>query len=720
MFSDNAYRDRQGHVSVDIPDIDIDILIIETRTTRQVNSTLLQEEINHRSYKTEDSMSVIWLDPDANEGSVNNDVRDKLDGITKSLQVLLTDEGFEGYVRQLEIGEQVILIVAGSIGAVVIPLIHDSTHVNVIYIYALQKEYYTKKFKKYAKVKEVIVDPTELILKIRQEQEIYRTVDENEISVNIYNLKEKSISGNQSDANQRFMWMYSFMDMLLQISQSLPSSIGNVEKEELVKKLRTISGSNEISMRELNKFEEEYSPNKAIHWYTRESPLYSVLNKALREKDLNLLLPFRFFISDIYKQLLYEHQRSEYVSNRTLSSFTVYRAQFMTPHTVLRIKNSINGYLSVNSFLSTSLNKNVVLSFIDKQNKESNKNLQSVLFEIQIDPNLRTLPYADISKYSMFSTEKEVLFSPGTILKIQSIDEKSMGNDTCIMRLKLCSEDEDELNNVLSHWKQNIGLEPNLASFGWLIMQTYQLDQVEGFYKMLLENLPRGDLMTSDCYNGLGNAYLEQNRFKDAINCHKKAIGISQQMANDQKWLAKNYSYLADAYKSNNETKFALKYYKKALENFEKVYSKAHRDTARCYSNIGTMYQKEYNYDEALESFEQALKLNEEINFNDTRNLITILKSLSEIHCLKIQFSDALNYLKRALKLCQKNFKTNDPEIGSLHEDIGDVHLRTEDFISALSSYHKAAEIYYYCYTQQEKHNLEIQHVITYCNIRLM
>lgn len=544
---------------------------------------------------------------------------------------------------------------------------------------------------------------------------MYRQVDDKEISVNIYNSNEKLKGGNLSDANWRFMWMYSFMDVLLRISPSLPSSIANIEKNQLVKILQTLFFDNENAMREIQKFEKHYSSDKAITWYTSESPLYRVLNRALRERDLKLLLSFRFFIFDIYKQLLHEYENS----NRTTLPSIVYRAQFMPSYTVLRMTGSIGGYVSMNSFLSTTLNRRVALEFVGKLKDNLQKDLHAVLFEIQIDPSIKTLPYANISQYSMFSAEEEVLFSPGIILKIQDIVNDNTDNNLCIMRLKLCGENEEGLDDIVPSWKTSIESQTDLTSFGWLLMQTDQLKCVKNFYKMLLKNITDNELLIGDCYQGLGNVYLKQNEFTKAIDCHKHAVNTSENMANDKKRLAKGYSYLADAYKANGENESALKYYEKALKKFEKVYTKAHRDTIECYKNMGSIYQKQKKYDQALNSLKIALKLNEEIDINDPHNLIEILRSLSQIHCFKSQFSDALTYLRRSLKICQKTLKTNDPETGTLHEDIGDIHLKRKEFLFALSSYHKAAEIYYFCYTQLDQHNLDIQRIIKYCNIEL-
>ena len=96
-------------------------------------------------------MSIIWLDPEVHEDSAN-EMKSVLYELTKSLLVFNNDEDCEEYIRELDINEQIILIVSGSIGSEIIPRIHDSKQINVIYIYTTKKIYYTKKFNKYGKV----------------------------------------------------------------------------------------------------------------------------------------------------------------------------------------------------------------------------------------------------------------------------------------------------------------------------------------------------------------------------------------------------------------------------------------------------------------------------------------------------------------------------------------------------------------------------------------
>lgn len=518
--------------------------------------------------------------------------------------------------------------------------------------------------------------------------------------------------------------MYLFMGTLLNLNPSLTTRMAVDEKEELRAQLLKIYEGNTTDQEKINEFVETYAPTTAIRWYTRDSPLYVVLNRALREINLKLLLPFRFFIVDIYHHLeiLYQNQRCSNTTmpgQRSSHSF-VYRGQLMWKNAVLRIKNSIDGYISTNSFLSTTRDREIAMRFIRHVGATLIEGLKPILLEIKINPTLNTVPYADISMLSTFHTENEVLFAPGSILKIQGVFDDNEDDEMCIVRLELCDRKEKDLDGIVSYWKQNIESQSPLMSFGSILLKTKQYQYIEQLYLYLLAISTSNTSWVRDCFQVLGNLYLESGNWKEAINYHKRAINEMDSTNCDNEWLAKAYSYIADAYMSSGEdAESALKYYEVALTLFKQTDSKAYQDIAKCLNNMGEIYYDDNNDDHALISFKKALELDKKIHLKDPYNLIQTLKMESRIHCLEHQYELALKCLKEALKISQKNLDENDPEIGALYEEIGDIHLGSEDFILALSTYQKAAEIYYYSCSQQDERNQEIQRVIKYCNIGL-
>ena len=207
-----------------------------------------------------------------------------------------------------------------------------------------------------------------------------------------------------------------------------------------------------------------------------------MLNKALRVQNIDLLFLFRFVIKDMY-QLLKQYQCQ--------SSVRVYRSQVMSSDELNTLQGSIGELISINSFFSTSTKRHKALRFL-KDWKISN-DLHQVLFVIDADPDLiTTKPFADISSLSYFENEHEVLFMIGCIFRLVDIRRENE-EEIWIIRMKLCGDDECDINELFDHMKKPYGTgveEASLHSFGRVLYAMRKYDLVEKMYRPLLLELP--------------------------------------------------------------------------------------------------------------------------------------------------------------------------------------------------------------------------------------
>ncbi|CAF4303539.1 unnamed protein product, partial [Adineta steineri] len=91
--------------------------------------------------------------------------------------------------------------------------------------------------------------------------------------------------------------------------------------------------------------------------------------------------------------------------------------------------------ISINTFLSTTTSMQVALMYAGKFHE--NPDLISVIFSIEANSQARTRPYANISQYSMFPDEDEVLFGMGSVFQIGNIRELPDSNNIWIIHLKM-------------------------------------------------------------------------------------------------------------------------------------------------------------------------------------------------------------------------------------------------------------------------------------------
>lgn len=132
----------------------------------------------------------------------------------------------------------------------------------------------------------------------------------------------------------------------------------------------------------------------------------------MRYQDFDIIYRFRYIVKDLHEQLiqLYHEQSIE------LKKFnTVYRGQFMNKNELKIFEKNQGKLVSMNTFLSTTLDETTALCFIFGGCPD----MVSVLFEINIiNSNFESTPYAYIEKYSFMADEREILFSMDCIFRI--------------------------------------------------------------------------------------------------------------------------------------------------------------------------------------------------------------------------------------------------------------------------------------------------------------
>jgi hypothetical protein len=169
-------------------------------------------------------------------------------------------------------------------------------------------------------------------------------------------------------------------------------------------------------MRKVEEFERTYNSEQAIWWYTCDTFLYRILNKALRQHNIDLMFLFGFFVQDFYRKLKAKHEQQFILTHLDNPIIKVYRGQIMLRSEIEDIVEWA-GSLVVNSYFSTTLDRSYAVMLLNPSLKYYDQ-YQSVLFEIEIDTRYKCRPYANISHLSQFSDESEILFTIGTQFRI--------------------------------------------------------------------------------------------------------------------------------------------------------------------------------------------------------------------------------------------------------------------------------------------------------------
>ncbi|CAF2075378.1 unnamed protein product [Rotaria magnacalcarata] len=450
-----------------------------------------------------ESFRLIWLDANPKE---TRDTEQKLRSVINYLIKFQDVKHCQKYIEQRSQKDRIVMIVSGQLGREIVPSIHKIRQIISIYVYCMNKIGNKPWADKYAKVKAVVVDLDELISRIKTDHKIQKVVEE-PLSINYFSTDTgKSTTG----VNGQFVFSQILIDCLLRLKST------QTDTKELIDRCKHQYEGNSCELSNLHQFEKEYSPDKALWWYTRESFFYKTLNAALRTQDVHLIFLFRAFISDIHRQL----------KNYQCQGFLrVYRSQMISSDELNALKQCCGQFICVNSFFSTSTDYRQVLSFLNVLH--GTDNLEPVLFEIDADPKMiAAKPFANISEHSDYKDESEILFMLGSIFRLNSVN-RSSDNQVSIIRMTLCSENEHDLKHVLMYMKHQLGGgETNLQTLGKVLWEMGKLDLAEKYFNRLLKQLPSNDPLLTNLYEDLGRLASQSGQYDISLQWHQKSLRL--------------------------------------------------------------------------------------------------------------------------------------------------------------------------------------------------
>ncbi|CAF0769370.1 unnamed protein product [Rotaria sordida] len=580
-----------------------------------------------------ESFVCLWLDKSVNKTEDNIDTQKELRQIINDLRTFDNSDECEKYIRQIT-QEKVVLIVSGGLGRQIVPRLHDLPQFSACYIFCQDKKANEEWAKKYNKIYGVFVQRNQLITQISDDQ-INRTKAEDGASVSVIS----SNSQNLQARNAIFMWFQLFIEVLLRMHHK------SSDRKELIDICKKFYTNNNKQMEIIHEFEQNYNAEKAIWWYTRDSCFYRMMNKALRIQNYDILFAFRFFITDIAKQI--KHEYENFIrTNVNRNIIRVYRGQLISIDELELMKNNIGEFLSMNSFLSTSHNRLTALEFARTSRRRDN--MRAILFEIQINPRLRTKAFTAIDHISYFKNENELLIMLGALFRIEKIIEDEKDN-IWIAHVSLASEDDYHLKEIFTHMKEKIGDDTNLDSLGKLLLRMDENEQARKCYRRMLEET---QLAVGDAQLGLGWA---------SLRC-------------------KNY----------NES---LEHFEESLHIRQRILGENHPSIGESYSFLGEVYRNKHNYEQALIDLTKAMTIQENSLPTNSLDLAATYDTIGNTYTSLEKYDIALEYYNKALKIRQTALPSDHPQIAAIYNNIGWLYECEENYTKALDCYQKAFEI---------------------------
>ncbi|CAF0944847.1 unnamed protein product [Didymodactylos carnosus] len=654
---------------------------LQTEIAAASSSLTLADQDDDNDEKNFETFLLIWLDANVNPTD-DNFVQQKLHLAINYIKVFDSVEQCEQFIlKRNENYEKIVLVVSESYARQVVPDVHDLPQISAIYVYGIDKSTNANWAKQY---KKAVISNFDELVKIITEDQIKREKFEDSLMMPMTILDSTQQQKSLSTISGNFMFIQLFIEILLRM-EYVP-----LDRQELIKTCQQVQAHNNYEIKIINEFQFNYSSDKALWWYTRETCLYRMLNKALRIQDIDMIFTFRFFIADLYKQLKQIHKKQQNDSSRITK---VYRGQKMSVVELQTIQKSINQHISMNSFLSTTLNSKRAISFIPTLSTLKDDKLQSVLFEIIIDSNVtNTKPFGSISDQSFFSTEEEVLFMIGTIFIIEDVEK----NDKYwTIRLRLADETDHQLRDIFDYMKTNIKPKTNLLSLGILLCEMGEYSKAKTHYQHLLDKLPKDDNSNrAHCFQGLGCAYFESGNFDLSIVNHQTAIEIFLLIPNNEATIV-SYHGIGHAYLRKGDYQKASEYFDKSLE-VTKTCSSDENSLAMAitYNNLGLLYTEQNKYNDALSYYSKALAIYQKNLPDDHYEIGMMYCNIGYIYYKQQEYNLALFYYEKELTISLKTFPSTHPDIGNTYLNIGSVYEDLGRYETALCYFNKADIIF--------------------------
>jgi tetratricopeptide (TPR) repeat protein len=527
-------------------------------------------------------------------------------------------------------------------------------------------------------VKKVTVFLDELINKILsdQNQRQHHKIDE-AFSISIFSTSAGE-GQSTSEINGHFIHLQLLINCLVQMKSN------STDKIAFISLCRKYHEDNNAELKILDEFESEYSSSSALWWYTRQSFLYRLLNKALRVQNVDLLFLFRFFIRHIEQQL---------ENNKCTSRIYVYRGQLMSTNEVEVLKKSVGEFISINSFLSTSLNRTLALFF----NTDSNvsNDLERVFFEIEADPQLENIkPFSNITSQSYFPNEEEVLFMIGSIFQLIHVDLNQDG--IWMIRMKLCSGNDHQLKSLFEHMKnKHHEEEDTLFSFCDILLKMGKYNDAEKYCHRLIKELSPDHKSLVHCYYFLGRVCMDKDDLDSSLIWLNKSLEIKlRTLKSNDPEVARVYYSIGKTYRKKDELDRAIEMFEKALVIWKKTVGDNSPKLAKYYTDIGNVYQRKQKFLKALKHHQKALNINEKYVPKYHIYLGASHINIATAHRCLENYDRSLEHAKLALEIFQKCLPSEHQKIGWVFENIGLIYEKQGEFQTSLSYLEKAVNTY--------------------------
>jgi tetratricopeptide (TPR) repeat protein len=582
---------------------------------------------------------VVWLDQSVGKIKDSQTSKKQLQQIANAVKIFVDPNECQAFMSTIK-DEKIYVIFSGLVEENVVSNIHDSKQLESIYVFSPNEKKEQSWFSEYPEIRGVY---TTMLSLCKQLGEDVKKLDHFLLG---FEVMEQSLSNNTSKTSQQealFMYDQLFRDIIL--------AVPDVNMQDMYEFCEKQYRANPQEMLFLKDFKQNYSSHSPVWWYTHESFLYRMLNKALRTHQYDTLYLLRVFIRDLHQQITAK-QKEDNIDQKIF-----YRGQEMYKEDFDQLQKNIGGLLSISNFLSTSSEREIGLRFA--REALQNKRKVNILMEIRVDKKAM-VPVANITDLSVYKKEQEWLFSMGSVFRIGSLER--LPNGIWVVPLTLTDDYDEQLNALKEHFKKSMTDRNTCLNFAKLMYQLAAWKKSQYFYLMALETETERQ-RRSMLLNNLAMVKGELEQYDEALTYYHKSLALKETAGSDSEaGKATTYNNIATLYYKQSKKDQAIKYFQKAIEACNVQGNDDEDLVSTLHANIATILDDQGKYEEALEKCKESLKIRIKIFPAIHPSIASTYGTMANIlHSMKL-YAEAIEYIQKALDIDRQALPPDHPQ----------------------------------------------------------
>ncbi|CAF1332917.1 unnamed protein product [Rotaria sordida] len=618
---------------------------------------------------------LVWLDANIDESKEDfQNTLKQLRRIVASITTFTDAQQCFDYLSGIT-KEKAFMIVSGSLGQKIVPETEAMPQLESVYVFCSNQSYHEQWANKVPKIKGVYtkIEPICKALEIDRQR-----CDQAMISISFNGL-----------------------DALFMYTQLLKEAVLEIEDDDRksIKDLVTYCREQEdISEDEIKLIEREYRDHTPIWWYTAPYFMYSMLNRGLRQMDVDIILKMGFFIRHLHQHITNLHREQQNSKAAMPSKFEVFRGQGLSMEAFEKMKKTKGGLMSFNNFLSTSRNREISFKTFARP-AAFDANTVGILFIMNIDTAICTAsstPFVNVKKVGFFDDkEEEILFSTHTIFRIDRIEriEDKHTDRLWQVTVTLAGNQDDDFNKLTAHLREDIAGTTGWSRFGDILIRVGKFEKAGHLYELLLEKAS-SDEERSEYYFQIARVYKDMGENSKALKYYEKNLEFKQKtLPPNHPNLATTYNQIGSVYDNMGEYSKALSSYERSLEIQKIALPPNHPNLAASYNNIGAVYYNMGEYSKALSSYERSVEIQKIALPPNHPDLAASYNNIGALHYNMGEYSKALSSHERSLEIRKIALPPNHPDFAQSYNNIGSVYYNMGEYSKALTYYEKDLEI---------------------------